>query len=82
MLIEKCVKQGETDGYANTRYAIIKQAIDDYKWALRRNAPCEISYLERFFLSEWGEFLSGNNGAYIIEKVKQEERKRKQNGRR
>jgi hypothetical protein len=28
--------------------------------------------LEHWFLSEWGEMLSGYNGAYIIDKVKSE----------
>ena len=65
-----------TDAYKNVRYAIVKQAIDDYKRALRRGKEAEIKAIERWFLSEWGEFLSDNKGAYIIEKVKSEERKK------
>lgn len=65
-----------TDSYGNVRLAILRQAIEDYKRALRNNKHHETKALERWFLSEWGEALSGNNGAYIIEKVKDEERKK------
>jgi hypothetical protein len=61
-----------TNGYGNLRVAILEQAIKDYKRALRRGNNYKITALERWFLSEWGELLSGNNGAYIIEKVKKE----------
>lgn len=60
------------DGYENVRVAIIKQAIDDYKRALCEDAKGKIATLEKWFLSEWGEMLSGYNGAYIIEKVRKE----------
>lgn len=60
------------DGYGNVRIGIIKQAIDDYRRALRKGNLYKIEALERWFLSEWGEMLSGYNGAYIIEKVRKE----------
>lgn len=63
-----------TDSYGNVRLAIIQQAIEDYRRALRKNDYRDIKALERWFLSEWGEMLSGDNGAYIIEKVKNQER--------
>ena len=60
------------DGYGNIRIAIVNQAIIDYKKALRTDNETKITALERWFKSEWGEMLSGYNGAYIIEKVKKE----------
>lgn len=61
-----------TSGYANLRVGIINQAIYDYKRALAQDNGGQINHLERWFLSEWGQMLSGGNGAYIIEKVRKE----------
>jgi hypothetical protein len=61
-----------TDGYENVRHAIVKQAIEDYARALIRGDKYKIITLERWFVSEWGQMLSGYNGEYIIEKVKKE----------
>ena len=63
------------DGYGNVRIAIIKQAIDDYKRALRKGDEYKITALERWFVDEWGEMLSGNNGVYIIQQVRKELKK-------
>lgn len=60
------------DGHENLRCGIIKQAIDDYKQALRRGNEYGIKALERWFYSEWGEMLSGGNSAFILEKVRNE----------
>lgn len=57
-------------GYERVRVAIIHQAIYDYKKALRKKNGGSIIALERWFLSGWGEALSGNNGAYIIEQCR------------
>ena len=59
-----------TDGYDNVRIAILTQAIKDYKRALKRKSTFSVRAYERWFLSAWGEMLSGGNGAYIIEKTK------------
>lgn len=61
-----------TDGYENIRCAILRQAVKDYKKALRCGNRAEIKKLEKFFLGDWGEFLSINNGAQIIEKVRKD----------
>lgn len=58
-------------GYERLRMAIIYQAIYDYKKALKRKNGGSIGALERWFKSDWGEALSGNNGTYIIEKCRQ-----------
>lgn len=63
------------DAYTNVRTAIVQQAIADYRRALRHNDTRQIFYLERWFLGDWGEWLSGQHGAYIIERVRKEERR-------
>lgn len=58
------------DGYELLRVAIIKRAMRDYKLALKKDDQRKISHLERWFLSNWGQLLSCNNGAYIIRECK------------
>ena len=70
-----------TNGYENVRVAIIEQAITDYKRALKKRQRGSIISLERFFLSSWGEMISGGNGEYIIEQVKKQIREGATNGR-
>lgn len=60
------------NGYKNLRIAILIQAIDDYKIALIDRDNGEIRHLENFFLSDWGEMLSGCNGELIIEIVRKD----------
>jgi hypothetical protein len=57
--------------YDRLRFAIVKQAVDDYKTALRTKNPAKITECEKFFRSQWGQWLSGGSGVYIIEKCKQ-----------
>ena len=57
-------------GYEDLRIAIVSRAIRDYKTALAYGKERAIYRLEKFFLSEWGQFLSGNYGEYIIERCK------------
>lgn len=52
--------------------AIVSQAIKDYKKALAENDRGEIRRLEKWFLSDWGQKLSNDNGALIIEKTRKE----------
>ena len=66
-----------TTGYERVRVEIVRQAINDYEKALKREskgkpplAIYSVKSLEKFFLSEWGQALSGNNGKYIIEKCR------------
>ncbi len=63
------------EGYERLRVAIMKTAVQDYKIALKKSdregRKCEKEIaLERFFLSAWGQFLSGDNGKLIIEKCR------------
>ena len=60
--------------------AILAVATEDYKEALRRQregadslkVDKAVRKLEKFFLSEWGQLLSGDLGELIIEKCRQE----------
>ena len=62
----------EEDGHILLAAAIIKQAMTDYKNALREEDENEIRVCERFFLSEWGQLLSAHHGEYVIERCKKE----------
>ena len=63
------------DGASHLRVGILCQAIRDYEIALKCRAKGEyarhsIEKLEEFFLSEYGQFLSGGHGEAIIAKCK------------
>lgn len=63
------------DGYELLIAAIIQQAIQDYRVALKDNTragAARATSLERFFLSEWGQLLSLGNGELIVSRVKAE----------
>ena len=76
-------------GVENLRAAILKRAVKDYVSAQKRvekllsqNNPSEdklmfaeskVSELERWFMSDWGQTLSGNNGQNIINMSRLEE---------
>ena len=61
------------DGYENLRVAIVSLAVKDLKNAMRRSERLgrksdRQKALERWFLSEWGQALSGGNGEEIIKR--------------
>ena len=65
------------EAYEALRIEIVKSAVFDLKKALRRSdmlgEVCEEQIkLENWFLSKWGQLLSGDNGAFIIEKCHKE----------
>ena len=59
--------------------AVLKQAKSDYIAALKRKNYAEMNELEDFFLSDYGQAMSRNQGERIIELCKRivEEQKRK-----
>lgn len=59
----------ENDGFLGLRTAILFQAAMDYR---QGNEQTKKS-IERFFLSDWGQFISGDMGEVIIEKLRKEE---------
>ena len=63
------------EGYQRLRTAIVKDAVNDYHKALRKTDRIgdvcrEQIALENWFLSPWGQLLSGDNGELIIEKCR------------
>lgn len=57
-------------GHERLRIAILNQAVKDYKTAqLDDDVGMQIT-LERWFLSDWAQYLSGGMGEIIISKLK------------
>lgn len=66
----------QMEAYERLRTEIVRVAVVDLKKALRKSdregAVCnEQIAMERWFLSKWGQLLSGDNGKYIIERCHQ-----------
>lgn len=61
--------------------AIIVQAVQDYKKALKNDDRKTARQVERFFRSEWGQLLSMGNGEAIIERVRKEAKENEENNR-
>lgn len=60
------------EGYKYIRAAVLQQAVDDYANALVNFHGGAVKSLEKWFLSEWGQAFSENNGEKIIERVRKE----------
>lgn len=78
------VQEWQLPGYEMLRIKIVQLAVTDYRVALRKSSltgkKCaKEEELERFFLSRWGQALSGNNGQYIMDKCKAEKYKKRSN---
>lgn len=55
--------------------AILETAEEDLKEAIKYRKHQEVASLKRWFLSEWGQALSGNNGQLIIDRIESEVKK-------
>ena len=67
-------------GYEMLAVAIVVQAYDDYKKALKRKDRREIKSIERFFYSNFYSLLTSIEPSYLINNAKREVRKK--NGKR
>ena len=67
-------------GYEMLAVAIVVQAYDDYKKALKRKDRREIKSIERFFYSDFYSLLTSIEPSYLISNAKREVRKK--NGKR
>ena len=67
-------------GYEMLAVAIVAQAYDDYKKALKRKDRREIKSIERFFYSDFYSLLTSLEPSYLINNAKREVRKK--NGKR
>lgn len=61
------------------RVAIVKQAADDLRVALRTYNEGAVQALCSWFRSEWGQLLSFGQGETIIRRIMKEEEEREQN---
>ena len=65
------------NGYELLAMAVVNQAAEDYRRALKSSAlhggkTTDAIALERFFLSEWGDLLCFGMGDLILEKLQKE----------
>ena len=67
----------EIEAYTTLRAAILKQAACDYKKAVRQGNTAEADALRKWFLSGWGQTLSGNYGEYILSRLNKELKNKK-----
>lgn len=67
-------------GYEMLAVAIVAQAYDDYKKALKRKDRREIKSIESFFYSDFYHILTSIEPSYLINNAKREVRKK--NGKR
>ena len=67
-------------GYEMLAVAIVAQAYDDYKKALKRKDRREIKSIESFFYSDFYYHLTSIEPSYLINNAKREVRKK--NGKR
>ena len=67
-------------GYEMLAVAIVVQAYDDYKKALKRKDRIEIKSIERFFYSDFYSLLTSIEPSYLINNAKREVRNK--NGKR
>ena len=51
--------------------AIVFQAVQDYKKALKHNDKVEIYNLEKWFRGNWYKTLCSIDGNYLIKKIKE-----------
>ena len=70
------IPEWQIEGYERLRTELVKLSVNDLKNALRKSdrlgVVCdEQRKMERWFLSRWGQMLTGDNGEYIIEKCKE-----------
>lgn len=68
--------------YEDLAIAVLWQGVNDYRASIKqlhsddpetaKRGEANISVLEKFFLSEWGEYLSDYKGAIIVERLRRE----------
>ena len=66
----------EKNGYEALAQAIIIQAVNDYRRALKGDARGRCREIERFFRSEWFSVLTKVNPEMLIRKLREEVKKK------
>lgn len=75
--------QNATVAYVDKRYmslvaGILEQAEKDLAEAIIKKQHQRAASVKRFFLSEWGQALSGDNGQFIIDRIYNELQKERE----
>ena len=60
------------NGYQALTNAIVQQAAEDYREALKFNDKKQIHKLERFFRSAWYSALTDIDGKWLMNKLREE----------
>ena len=67
---------GTMNNYEKLAFAIILQAVKDYRRAVHNEKMCVVKECERFFTGKWFEALTTLLGTVILEKLRQEDGKK------
>lgn len=62
-------KTATSDPYVLLAGAILKQALSDYRLALKKENCEEANSIKKWLLSEYGQFLSFGQSEYLIEQT-------------
>lgn len=77
--LKKCGVIPKFGKYSSLVAAIIEQAIKDLRKAKKKGDFTQAAYIRKWFLSDWGQSLTGGNGRLIIERVEREDIEKRQN---
>lgn len=58
--------------YENLAIAVIGQAVEDYKEAVKNGNEKRVAEITRFFKSKWGSMMTFDNATYIFNRIKKE----------
>lgn len=72
----------QMEAYERLRTEVVRSVVLDLEKAVKKSnkqgSMCdEQKYLEKWLLSKWGQFLSGDNGEFIIERCRKTQKARK-----
>ena len=66
------MKAYDERGLENLAFAVVEQAVIDYKVAVKNDKEKHIKKIEKFFRSKYGGILTLGNAEYILNRVKKE----------
>ena len=58
--------------YETLAIAILQQAANDYRMALKKKNKKRITYFEEWFMDDWAQLLSHGMGEIIIQKCREQ----------
>lgn len=66
---ERGTQMNTHENYRDLANAIVLRALQDYRFALKRNLTNEIKKLERFFRSDWFKDLCNLDGEQLMKNI-------------